>query len=153
MPHCTVPLCTDGSRKTKGTDISYYKLAHYYSIPIVTAPLGTSRTTDHCNVKMSVNDHSEIKSGSSKRFVRRFTRSACDAFGRWCSSHNWFTGNEQSATELATSLTTTLCSAIDSFFPLKVVDIHNTDKLWMTPALKRLIIERQQAFHSCDRPA
>ena len=26
MPHCTVPLCTNGSRKTKGTDISYHRL-------------------------------------------------------------------------------------------------------------------------------
>jgi hypothetical protein len=26
MPHCAVPLCTNGSRKTKGTDISYHRL-------------------------------------------------------------------------------------------------------------------------------
>lgn len=26
MPHCTVPLCTNGSRKTKGTDITYHRL-------------------------------------------------------------------------------------------------------------------------------
>ena len=26
MPHCAVPLCTNGSRKTKGMDISYHRL-------------------------------------------------------------------------------------------------------------------------------
>lgn len=26
MPHCTAPLCTNGSRKTKGTDITYHRL-------------------------------------------------------------------------------------------------------------------------------
>jgi hypothetical protein len=26
MPHCAVPLCTNGSRKTQGTDISYHRL-------------------------------------------------------------------------------------------------------------------------------
>ena len=26
MPHCMVPLCTNGWRKTKGTDISYHRL-------------------------------------------------------------------------------------------------------------------------------
>ena len=26
MPHCTVPLCTNGSPKTKGSDISYHRL-------------------------------------------------------------------------------------------------------------------------------
>ena len=26
MPHCAVPLCTNGRRKTKGSDISYHRL-------------------------------------------------------------------------------------------------------------------------------
>ena len=26
MPHCMVPMCTNGWRKTKGTDISYHRL-------------------------------------------------------------------------------------------------------------------------------
>ena len=26
MPHCTLPLCTNGSRKTKEMDISYHRL-------------------------------------------------------------------------------------------------------------------------------
>lgn len=29
MPHCTVHLCTNGSRKAQGTDISYHRLPNW----------------------------------------------------------------------------------------------------------------------------
>ena len=34
------------------------------------------------------------------------------------------------------------------FFPTKVVQIHPTDKPWMTYLIKRLILERQRAFYA-----
>ena len=41
-----------------------------------------------------------------------------------------------------------LNSAVNQIFPKKVVKIHNSDKPWLTPILKQLIIERQKAFYS-----
>ncbi|CAB4000186.1 Hypothetical predicted protein, partial [Paramuricea clavata] len=35
-----------------------------------------------------------------------------------------------------------------TLFPSKVIRIHNSDKPWMTPAFKKLIYQRQKAFHS-----
>ncbi|CAB3995794.1 Hypothetical predicted protein [Paramuricea clavata] len=91
--------------------------------------------------------------GITKRKVRRFTQSSCAAFGRWCSDHVWFSDvqHPDSATALASSFTSELSSAIDLFFPTKTIKIHATDKPWMTPMLKQLIIQRQRAFHSGDR--
>ena len=76
--------------------------------------------------------------------------SARAAFGRWCCSREWFSDAESnnSASALASSFTNELNSAVDRFFPSKVIRIHNSDKPSMTPALKKLIYQRQKAFHS-----
>jgi hypothetical protein len=44
-----------------------------------------------------------------------------------------------------------LNSAIDQIFLTKVVKMHHSDKPWMTPALKKLINQRQKAFHSGNK--
>ena len=41
-------------------------------------------------------------------------------------------------------------STVDLFFPLKMVRSHPNDKPWMTPHIKDLILQRQQAFSSSD---
>ena len=76
--------------------------------------------------------------------------SARTAFGRWCCSREWFSDAESnnSASALASSFTNELNSAFDRFFLSKVIRIHDSDKPWMTPALKKLIYQRQKAFHS-----
>ena len=65
----------------------------------------------------------------------------------------WFTDVHESAspTELASSFTRELNSATNVLFPTKVIKIHNSDKPWMSPSLKQLILERQRAFYSGDR--
>ncbi|CAH1233373.1 Hypp706 [Branchiostoma lanceolatum] len=40
---------------------------------------------------------------------------------------------------------------MNSFFPLKVVRMHHCDKPWLTPEIKALIHQRQQAFLSSNR--
>ena len=76
--------------------------------------------------------------------------SARAAFGRRCCSREWFSDAESknSASALASSFTSELNSAVDKFFPSKIIRIHNSDKPWITPALQKLIYHRQKAFHS-----
>ncbi|CAB4035140.1 Hypothetical predicted protein, partial [Paramuricea clavata] len=69
--------------------------------------------------------------------------SARAAFGRWCCSREWF-----SDAESKNSATDELNSAVDRLFQSKVIRIYNSDKPWMTPALKKLIYQKQKAFHS-----
>ena len=42
----------------------------------------------------------------------------------------------------------TLRSSIETYFPLRKVKFHPSDKPWMTPRIKGVIFDRQQAFHS-----
>ena len=85
--------------------------------------------------------------------MHRFTQSSCAEFGTWCSGHVWFSDVQylDSATALVSSFTSELSLAIDLFFPTNTIKIHATDKPWMTPMLKQLIMQRQRAFHSSDR--
>ena len=87
---------------------------------------------------------------AQKRSVRRFPESAINAFGRWVSSHHWFTGLDSVASvdSLTESFNTDVKTAIDIRFPLKSVKIHPTDIPWMTSRIKQLILERQRVFHS-----
>ena len=110
-------------------------------------------TSDHnCVEWKAISSNTNNIKSTTKCYVRRFPQSSLEAFGRWISSHSWFTDVQElpSASNLSTSLTTDLKNSIDVFFPLKQVKIHDTDKPWMTPSLKQLIIERQSAFHSGD---
>ncbi|KAI8500437.1 hypothetical protein Bbelb_220030 [Branchiostoma belcheri] len=50
------------------------------------------------------------------------------------------------AVEKCTAMHTTLLSQMDRFFPLKVVRLHHQDKPWITPDIKALIRQRQQAL-------
>ena len=87
---------------------------------------------------------------AQKRSVRRFPESAINAFGRWVSSHHWFTRLDSVASvdSLTESFNTGVKTAIDIRFPLKSVKIHPTNKPWMTSRIKQLILERQRVFYS-----
>ena len=119
-------------------DLIVTNLEALYSKPVVLAPLGSS---DHNIVKWS-NKTNALKTDnkSIKKNIRSFPMSARVAFGRWCCSREWFSDAESinSATALASSFTNELNSAVDRLFPSKVIRIHNSDKPWMTPALKKL---------------
>ena len=119
-------------------DLIVTNLEALYSKPVVLAPPGSS---DRNIVKWS-NKTNALKTDnkSIKKNIRSFSMSARVAFGRWCCSREWFSDGESinSATALASSFTNELNSAVDRLFPSKVIRIHNSDKPWMTPALKKL---------------
>ena len=62
----------------------------FYCKPLIIAPLGRS---DHNIVSWPPKViHSTPVSPVAKRRVHTYPRSSLDAFGRWISSHNWFSG-------------------------------------------------------------
>ena len=87
---------------------------------------------------------------AQKRSVRRFPESAINAFGRWVSSHHWFTSLDSVASvdSLTESFNTDVKTEIDIHFPLKSVKIHPTYRPWMTSRIKQFILERRRAFYS-----
>ena len=89
-----------------------------------------------------------------KQFVRRYTRSGLDSFGRWITTRDWFSelGPNMSVDSLAESFSNQITEVIDLIFPQNSVNRHPTDKPWITPEIKLLIKDRQRAFHSNNLP-
>ena len=136
------------TRNSNILDLIVTNLEAMYCKPVTMAPLGSS---DHNIVKWAAKTINErIDNKTIKKNVRSFPRSARESFGRWCHSRQWFTNVESKrcASSLAFSFTNELNTAVDYIFPSKVIKIHNSDKPWMTPVLKKLINQRQKAFHS-----
>ena len=98
----------------------------------------------------TVGNRQNRQTEKKKRIFRRLTRSSIDALGRWVCQHQWFNneGHRTSVDTMTESFTSDLKTAIDLYFPKKSVRIHPTDKPWMTSTIKKLIIDRQQAYHS-----
>ena len=88
-----------------------------------------------------------------KKYTHRFPQSAISAFGRWACVHRWLSDVEMgkdspSVDSLTDSFTKDLSSAIDVYFSSKCVKIHPTDKPWMSPEIKALLLERQRAYRN-----
>ena len=146
--HNLTQIVDTPTREGNILDLIVTNLEALYSKPVIIAPLGSS---DHNIVKWSAKTNVlRTDNKTIKKNIRSFPMSACAAFARWCCSREWFSDAESknSATALASSFTNELNSAVDRLFPSKVIRIHNSDKPWMTPALKKLIYQRQKAFHS-----
>ena len=146
--HNLTQIVDTPTREGNILDLIVTNLEASYSKHVIIAPLGSS---DHNIVKWSVKTNVlRTDNKTIKKNIRSFPMSACAAFGRWCCSREWFSDAESknSASALASSFTNELNSAVDRLFPSKVIRIHNSDKPWMTPALKKLIYQRQKAFHS-----
>ena len=69
------------------------------------------------------------------------------SFGRWLVSTDWsFIQELPMCTQKLSAFQTLLSYAVDTFFPLRKIKQHPTDKPWITPELKILIQQRQQAM-------
>ena len=65
-------------------------------------------------------------------------------------THAWFGElySNASVDDLATSFTSHIVQAVDRMFPPKTVRVRPSDKPWITPDIKKLICDRQKAFHN-----
>ena len=116
------------TRENNISNLILTNLADFYTNPVSTAP---PSNCDHNIVEWTVDaDRSSTSTLKkiTKRRVRHFPQSACDAFGRWCSSNKWFEDvvDPSSASELASSFTSDLTSAVDRFFPTKSIKVTPT---------------------------
>ena len=130
-------------------DLIVTNLDNLFDKPCILAPLGSS---DHSIVHWihTVNDNmSKLYTKPIKLLVRRYPRFAVDAFGRWASTHQWFTelGAIPSIDDLANSFLSQVTMALDRFIPLKSMRFCHSDKLWISTSIKQLI-DPQRAFHS-----
>ncbi|CAB4018846.1 Hypothetical predicted protein, partial [Paramuricea clavata] len=87
------------------------------------------------------------KARAEKVLRRTVTPSSKTSFGRWVSSTDWsFLEMLPNCTEKLNDFNELLCFATDKFFALKSYKQHQTDKSWISPELKILIEQHQQAI-------
>ena len=138
--HSLKQVVQQPTRNSAILDLIITNMPKWYSSPTVHAPLGSS---DHNIVfwQPSLAHRQSPRVNPPKRLVRHYPRSGIDAFGRWVTTHDWFTdlGPSPSVDDLVSSFITQLIDAIDRIFPVKTIKLHGTDKPWITPELKLMI--------------
>ena len=131
-------------------DLIITNLHKLYDFPIITTPLGSSNHNSVRWLPKAKNSPDNSTVSARKRLVRRYPQSGINTFGRWATTLDWFKdlGPNPTVDELAASFTFQLTAAIDRIFPLKTIKHVLSYKPWITPAIKRLIQDRQKVFHS-----
>ncbi|CAB3996239.1 Hypothetical predicted protein [Paramuricea clavata] len=120
-------------------DLIFTNLSRFYSVPEILPGIGLS---DHNS--LITRPSTITKKARAEKVLRRSSKTS---FGRWVSSTDWsFLEMLPNCTEKLNTFNELLCFAIDKFFPLKSYKQHPTDKPWITPELKILIEQRQQAI-------
>lgn len=146
--HNLFQAVNEPTRNSAILDLIITNMQTYYNKPAILAPIGTS---DHNVVKwLPCCNNICTTRLNNKCQLRRFPRSERDAFGRWLTSQDWSAddSNLASVEDLSMSFTSKISQAIDDFFPLRSIKLHHSDKQWMTASIKKIILERQQAYHS-----
>lgn len=124
-------------------DLIFTNFSRFYSTPEILPGIGLS---DHNS--LIIRPSTITKKARAEKVLRRTVKPSLKAsFGRWVSSTDWsFLEMLPNCTVKLNAFNELLCFAIDKFFPLKSYKQHPTDKPWITPELKILIEQRQQAI-------
>ena len=114
-----------------------------YKEPIT---LPSIRDSDHLCVLLQPKDPVKSKIIKEKIMVRKFKKSSILAFGFWLTRFDW---SElfllEDVNDKVAYFTTITWIMVEKYFPLTPITVTNTDKEWITPKIKRLILKRQNA--------
>ena len=129
-------------------DLIFTNLFHHYNTPQILPGIGLS---DHNSLLIRPLRRTH-KTKVESIFRRNVKPSMKSCFGRWLASTDWsFLETLSNCTEKLAASQSLLNFAIETFFPLRKIKQHPTDRPWITPELKSLIQQRQQAM-SKDPP-
>ena len=114
-----------------------------YSDPVT---LPSIRSSDHLCVLLKPKDIIKTKIRKEKVMMRKFKKSAIIEFGAWITRFDW---SElfmlRDVNDKVAYFATITWLMVEKYFPLTPVLITNTDKEWVTPNIKKLILQRQKA--------
>ena len=115
-----------------------------YREPVSLPSIGNS---DHLCVLYVPEEYIAPKDTKEKIMVRKFYKSAMIEFGSWISRFDWSLLFEiKNVNDKVAYFSAVTWLMVDKYFPLKKVLISSTDKEWMTPKIKLLILQRQKAL-------
>ena len=116
----------------------------YHPVELI-APIGQS---DHNGILLKPKILPPHQNKTKIKQVRPMRESSIRSFGNWITQHDWSSVlNAQDVNEKCDSFYSELDPAIDNYFPLKSVRLHDDDKPWMTTKIKCLIRQRQRLFN------
>ncbi|XP_035686639.1 uncharacterized protein LOC118422899 [Branchiostoma floridae] len=144
--HSLKPVVTVPTRENAILDqvLASDALAQCYQPPTADPSVDAS---DHNVVIWPSKSRYSMQNKIVKKIVRPLRQSDLRSFGGWITEHHWGeVYSAVSATDKCLAFYSTLCSAMEKYFPPKVVRLHEREKPWMTPGLKALILLRQKAF-------
>ncbi|CAH1246075.1 Hypp7649 [Branchiostoma lanceolatum] len=150
--HSLKPVVTVPTHKNATLDqvLASDTLVQCYQPPTADPPVGAS---DHNCVIWSGRSSSCGQNKVVKKVVRPLRQSDLRSFGSWITEHHWEeVYSAARATDKCSAFYSTMCSAIEKYFPAKTVRLHERDKPWMTPGLKAMILLRQKAFREQNLP-
>ena len=144
----TVDFPTRGDRTL---DQSFTNLCDYFSAPISLPPFGLS---DHVTVFMGsgTRDNSKPKRKIIKSRDKR--PSKVESVGRFLIGVPWSSllSPAQSCEEKLSILTGVINFGLDTIMPVRSIKVHETDRPWVYAQLKQLIVRRQKAVASGNKP-
>ena len=128
-------------------DLIMTDLTQLYSPPKPMAPMGRST---HLSIMWTPAPTTSLPRSAVTRTHRPMTDSAMREFGQWVTQHQWTEVMEaEDVYAKWQHYITTTTEAFHRYFPTRRVTVHPSDAPWMTPRIKRLIRQRNWAFHSC----
>ncbi len=126
-------------------DLILTNLFAHYEDP---SPLSVLGNSDHICVKWRPSDYSR-KHHNDKRTFRPMKDHQMRAFGNWIQDHDWSEVLQDGSTQQkADAFYRSLHGAMDSFFPLTTVKLHDNSKPWLSQNIKDIMKQRQSAFAS-----
>ena len=144
----TVDFPTRGDRTL---DQIFTNLCDYFSAPISLPPFGLS---DHVTVFMGSGTRDNSKPKRKIIKSRDKCPSKVESVGRFLIGVPWSSllSPAQSSKEKLSILTGVINFGLDTIMPVRSIKVHETDRPWVSAQLKQLIVRRQKAFASGNKP-
>ncbi|CAH1239876.1 NCAPD2 [Branchiostoma lanceolatum] len=131
------------TRMTATLDLVITNMKQVYEKPSSLPPIGNS---DHNIIILKARKPARSNK-THRKTVRPMPESKIRAFGQWITAHKWEEVINAADTQSKTNaFYDTILNKIDDYFPTKTITMHTTDKPWLTPEVKDLVHQRQEAF-------
>ena len=139
------------TRADRTLDQIFTNLGDYFSAPISLPPFGLS---DHVTVFMG--SGTRMNSKPKRKIIKSRGKrpSKVESVGRFLIGVPWSSllSSAQSCEEKLSILTGVINFGMDTIMPVRSIKVHETDRPWVSAQLKQLIVRRQKAFASGNKP-
>ena len=137
------------TRQSAILDLILTNMHKWYNEPKIISAIDLS---DHLSVLTTPAIQTKQPNNVIKKTSRKTTTSNLVSFGKYVKSLDWsHLCRIPSCQDKCNLFYNLLLLGLDIFLPKKSVEVHCRDKPWITPDLKKLILDRQRALAAGNR--